>query len=334
MSIRQVAAAAGVSIATVSRVINNAQGVSRETAAKVKKVIEQLGYTPNPLAQVFGTGESRVLGIALPWFHGEYFSEMLRGADAEAVRLGYHLMITSITTNPDGKRRHRIVGSGLVEGTVLFVDHIENPIWRDAVENQMPTVVVGIDLSTHGLDSVILDNERGVFEAMEHLTRWVEPARCYFVGGPRENFDAQRRAAAFAAALEKMGHTPGPEQITFGDWSAEWGKEWAIRMVQRRALEGAGILAGNDEIACGICRAAEDARLWVPDQIRIIGFDDTQFSRFVRPRLSTVQLPMAHVGETAISMLVRRMDDRAGKAACVKLPTKLVVRESSTAMTF
>lgn len=336
VSIRQVAAHAGVSIATVSRVMNKSADVSPETASRVRKAVEELGYVPNPMARGLNSGDTRVLGIALPWFQGEFFTELLQGADEEAVRLGYHLMVTSITTMPDGKRRNRIVGSRLVEGTVLFVERPENPLWRDAIDAGIPTVAIVTDLTTQGIDSVVIDNDKGTAEAVEHLLRWMPPSNLYFAGGPGDNYDAQRRGAAFTAALQKRGYTPTPDQIIYGDYAVEWGREWFLRRASvaggAAKLAGSGVLAGNDEIAVGIMRAAETAKLTVPDQFRIVGFDDTQLSRLIRPSLSTVALEMAHVGATAISMLVRRLENRATAPTCIKVPTHLVTRESSTAI--
>jgi len=336
VSIRQVAAHAGVSIATVSRVMNKSADVSPETAARVRKAVDELGYSPNPLARGLGSGDTRVLGIALPWFQGEFFTELLQGADEEAVRLGYHLMVTSITTNPDGRRRNRIVGSRLVEGTVLMIEKADNPLWRDALDAGVPTVIIDTDLTAHGLDSVVLDNDKGTAEAVEHLLRWVPPAKLYFAGGARDNYDAARRGDAFIASLLKRGHTAKPEQVVYGDYAVEWGREWLLRLSSMvggaEHLKGSAVLAGNDEIAVGIVRAAESLKLRVPDDLRVVGFDDTQLSRMIKPSLSTVALDMAHVGATAISMLVRRLENPATPATCVRVPTQLVVRESSTAM--
>lgn len=324
-----------MSIATVSRVMNSPELVSADTASRVQRVIKRLGYTPHPLAQALGSGESRVLGIALPGFHGQFFSEMLRGADAEATRRGYYLAVTSLTRHPDGRRREHILGSGLMDGTILFIADLDDPLIEEVNHASLPAVVIGVDLSSSGVDSVILDNARGVEEAVEHLMRWVEPGRVYFAGGPRSNFDSMRRAEAFEATLRARGIEPVPEQVTFGEYSFEWGKEWALRMKQRGLLEGAAVLAGNDEIACGIVRAAEDVGVWSPDQLRVVGFDDTLLATLVRPRLSTVALSMAEVGATAVSLLVERLgNERHDPGRCVSLPTRLVVRESSTAMTF
>lgn len=334
VSIRQVAAAAGVSIATVSRAINTPSSVAEPTLSRVRAAIAELGYAPNPLAQALMAGESRVLGIALPWFHGEFMTRLLQGADEEATRLGYHLLVTSMTRQQASRRKDRILGTGLIDGVIVFIDDPHDPLVTDVVESQSPAVVIDTDLSSHGIDSVVFDNQRGTREAVEHLLRWVDPSRCYFVGGPKGNVDAMERAAAFQAVLAERGHICRPDQVAFGEYSISWGKEWAIRAHQQRHLDQSAVLAGNDEIACGVLRAAEAARLWVPDQVRLVGFDDTRLSSLVKPALSSVALPLEDMGAAAVRALVARMERRASPATCTKLATRLVVRESSTAMTF
>ncbi len=334
VSIRQVAAAAGVSIATVSRVMNNPGAVSSATAAKVQEVIRKLGYQPSPLAQAFSSGSSKVLGLALPSFHGEFYSELMKGADAEAAKHGYSMLVTSIEAQADLYRRNRIFNSGLIDGVAMLAADKSDSLVGEAIDSQLPTVALDIDLTEHGLDSVVLDNDKGAREAVEHLLRWVEPSRCFFVGGPRTNFDTTARGGAFSATLAAHGWTVTPDQITYGEYSFEWGKEWAVRMIKRQGLENAGVLASNDEIASGVLRAAEDARLWVPDQLRLVGFDNSRLAQVVRPRLSSVALPMAEVGAAAVNLLIKRLENKHAPAQLIRLPTRLVVRESSTAMTF
>lgn len=343
VSIRDVALAAGVSIATVSRVVHDSPMVASATAKKVREAIERLGYVPNPLAQVLSSGETRVIGLALPRFHGEFMTWLLAGADEEATALGYHLMMTTISTGVDGKSRRKIIGSGLVDAMLVVITDEDDPLAHHVLESGLPTVVLDTDMSHLGLDSVILDNERGTREAVEHLLRWVEPAALHFVGGPRGNFDTIQRAKGFGTALATMGWKVTPDQVSFGDYSLDWGKEWAIRMLRRKLLGGPGggtsgavgaVLAANDKIACGIIRIAEEAGLRVPDDFRVVGFNDSQISRIVRPRLSTIALPMSELGATAVRMLVRRIENKTADVLCTKLPTRLIVRESSTAMNF
>lgn len=332
-SIHDVAAAAGVSIATVSRVVNHSPLVAAATAARVREAIERLGYAPNPLAQGLGSGESRIIGLALPRFHGEFMSWLLHGADEEATRLGYHLMITTIAAGPDGRRRPGLIGSRLIDALIAVITDPDDPLARDIRAGGVPAVVIDADLTPHGLDSVILDNEKGTREAVEHLLRWVEPAGLAFVGGPRSNFDTMERARAFTSALADRGHAVGPDQVSHGDYSFDWGREWTLRTHQRGTLPKA-ILAGNDKIACGIMRAAENLKMYLPEQLRIVGYNDSQISQVVRPRLSTVALPMAEIGAEAVRTLLRRIEDRSAPPVRTKLPTKLIIRESSTTRNF
>lgn len=334
VSIRKVAAEAGVSIATVSRVINTPAAVAPATRARVQEVVQRLGYVPNPHAQVFAAGESKLLGISLPAFHGEFFTELLRGADAEATRLGYNLIVSTITTQPDGRRREKVLGTGLIDGLAVLIDDPHDALVKDVIESKSPAICLVTDMSAQGIDSLVLDNAKGAREAVEHLLRWVEPGRLHYVGGPRSNWDAVERSRTFEAVLREHGHQPTIDQMSFGTWAADWGKEWAIRMLHRGQLQGSGVLAGNDEIACGILRAAEAAHIWVPDQLRVVGFDDARLAQLVKPTLSSVSLPMQQLGEAAISTLVRRIEDPDAPATCIKFPTRLVIRESSTAMTF
>jgi len=334
VSIRDVASAAGVSIATVSRVVNGTSQVSASTSARVRDAIRKLGYVPNPLAQALSGRGSHVLGLALPRFHGEFMTWLLHGADEEATHLGYHLMMTTIAKSDDGHARRQIVGSSLIDALLVVITEAEDPLAQEVAASGVPTVILDTDMSSRGVDSVVLDNERGTREAVEHLLRWVGPEALYFVGGPRGNFDTIQRAKAFTESLAKLGITAAPEQVCFGDYSLDWGKEWGIRMSRLKRLEGAAVLAANDKIACGIIQAATDAGLRVPDQLRIVGFNDSQISRLVRPRLSTVALPMAEMGAMAVRLLVRRIEDPSAEVVCSRLPTRLIVRESSTVVNF
>ncbi|MGE3180093.1 MAG: LacI family DNA-binding transcriptional regulator [Phycisphaerae bacterium] len=341
VSIDDVASAAGVSTATVSRVLNRLPTVAPATADRVRTVMAQLGYQPNPLARGLGSGKSRVLGLALPRFHGEFMSFLLDGADEEATALGYHLMTTTIVREGSGQPGSRVAGSGLVEGMLVVVTDIGDSYADEARAAGLPVVVLDTDLTEKGLDSAVLDNEKGTREAVEHLLRWTPAASIFFVGGPHGNFDTQQRAQAFRRTLSTHGAAVAEGQVSFADYSLEWGKEWLLRAVQRGTLfrsdssdKCAAVLAANDKIACGIIHGAKEVGVQVPEQLRVVGFNDSLIARIVQPRLSTVSLPMAELGATAVRMLVRRMEHPSAEPVCRRLPTSLVIRESSTAIRF
>jgi LacI family transcriptional regulator len=322
-----------VSIATVSRVMNNPELVAPKTAERVQEVIKQIGYVPNPFAQGLMTHASKVLGIALPDIHGEFYSELLRGADAESRRQGYHLLVSSEPRH--GEADPRGLAFGLIDGLAVMITNPDAELLRLAKSSSLPTVVLDMDLHERGVDSVVVDNGPGTREAVEHLLKSVEAKDLYFVGGPKENFDTQQRARAFEGALSAAGHAARTEQVAFGEYTPEWGRAWLVGHLGSGARETGsvfGVLAGNDEIAIGIMQAADEAEVRIPDRLRVVGFDDIRLAQLVRPRLSSVRVPMADVGAAAVKLLVARMEDEDKKAAaCVHMPTKLVVRESSGA---
>ncbi|CAG0958365.1 Catabolite control protein A [Phycisphaerales bacterium] len=329
VSIHDVASAARVSIATVSRVINNPHLVSARTAARVQEVIRKTGYAPNPFAQGLITRSSRVLGIALPDIHGEFYSELLRGADAEARSLGYHLLVSSEPRREDRGPANGSLAFGLIDGIAVMITDAASNLLKEAKGSLLPTVVLDTDLHAKGVDSLVVDNAGGTREGVNHLLASVPASSLYFVGGPEENFDAQQRASAFRAAVAASGWKPRADQVSFGDYTSEWGERWAEEHLKATGKGVFGVLAGNDEIAIGVMQAASQAGVRIPDQLRLVGFDDTRLATLIRPRLSTVRVPMAEVGAASIRLLVRRIEDREAEITCVHLPTSLVVRESS-----
>jgi DNA-binding LacI/PurR family transcriptional regulator len=183
-SIQDVAAAAGVSTATVSRVLNSPGLVSQQTAERVQRIIGELGYRPNPYAQGLTTRRKLVVGIALPDIFGEFYSELLRGADGEARRLGYHLLVAS-EPKPGASEQDEVLPFGLTAGIAIMMSEPNERMWEQAHAMGLPLVVLDAEVNKPGVDSIVVDNETGTREATEHLLRTTPPDRCYFVGGPK-----------------------------------------------------------------------------------------------------------------------------------------------------
>jgi LacI family transcriptional regulator len=333
-----VANRAGVSIATVSRVLNSPSMVAPETAKRVRDVVAELGYIPNVSAQTLVTRSSHVLALALPDIHGEFYSALLGGADAEAKTLGYHLLVSS----GQGRAMENDLGLGpllgLVDGVAVMITEPNEALIKRVSSAGMPMVVLDSAPAGAKLDTIEIDNEAGATAATEHLLRMVPPDRCFFVGGPRDNFDTAERAEAFAHAVTSAARRQGaavPAAVAFGSYSFEWGKARTEQMIADGVLsrggEGlpAGVLAGNDEIAYGILHAAREAGIDVPGRLAVVGFDDTRLASLVRPTLSTVRVPLAEVGATAVRLLVRRINDREAAPMHVRLTPTLVVRQTT-----
>lgn len=361
-AIDDVAAAAGVSIATVSRFLNKPDLVAKNTAVKVQRAIQQLGYRPNPFAQGLMTRRSQIVGILLPDIHGEFYSELLRGADQEAHRRGYHLLIGS-----EARIGSTDLGPvfGLIDGLAVMITEPNAALSKLVRESGVPVITLdadprdaaagngsggGASLAGHGngggLDSIVVDNAPGAAQATRHLLETVPVDRCFFVGGPRDNYDTRQRAEAFAAVLQSAGEASPDRRLYYGEYSSRWGHEWAQTMAVRLDKRSGpfGVLAGNDEIAYGVMRAVQDRGLAVPGECRIVGFDDTRLATLLRPTLSSVRVPMAALGAAAIATLIDRIESRpsnstsasAPQAAAappvrLRLPTELIIRESSKA---
>jgi LacI family transcriptional regulator len=332
-----VARVAAVSTATVSRVLNSPDLVAPETAARVQRVIEELGYKPNVFAQGLMTRKSRLLGLLLPDIHGEFYSELLRGADAEARRQGYHLLVGSEGRDGDTPMFSSTV-VGFLGGIAMMLSEPNEALANGARQANLPLVVIDDDFAGSHVDRVLVDNAVGTREAVEHLLTSVPAGRCWFVGGPKENYDTADRAKAFLHTLEAHGVKNGERGcVRYGDYSVEWGQKAGGELF--RSLAGGatgasgtgamGVLAANDEIAYGVMLAAMDAGLDVPKDVRLIGFDDTRLASLVRPQISSVRVPMSDVGTEAVKLLVERLGTPERGGHTVRLATKLVVRASS-----
>jgi LacI family transcriptional regulator len=276
------------------------------------------------------TRKSRVLAIALPDIHGEFYSELLRGADAEARRMGYHLLISSEVRDGETGLLSPIA-SGFVAGLAVMLTDPSQTFWKQVADATVPMVVIDNDIGQPHVDRVLIDNATGTRDAARHLLSTVPADRCYFIGGEKENFDTAQRARVFR---ETLGDRAADSRIRYGEYTVEWGHGAAAAILSGLFQGGAprapvGILAGNDEIAFGVMMAAADLGLAVPADVRIIGFDDTRLASLIRPGLSTVRVPMAQVGAAAIQALVGRIAEPDRPATCTRLPTELVIRGTS-----
>lgn len=329
VSIGDVARAANVSIATVSRVLNNSALVAPATAERVLGVVRQLGYQPNAIARALMTSRSQIIGIALPDIHGEFYSEILRGADAAARAHGLRLLIASEARAGEAASTQTSLPYSLIDGLVVMITEPNDLLWQEAMSSGLPVCVLDAQTVDAGVDNVVIDNVSGAAEATSHLLRRVQPDHCYFVGGAEANFDSQSRAAGFQAALRREGAEPRSAQLAFGDYTSGWGQAWAQRMIAQGRLRGSAVLAGNDDIAMGILFAARDAGLDVPDQLAVVGFDNTRLCSIVRPALSSVRVPLREMGAAAVDLLLRRIAEPESERREVCLPARLVARESS-----
>lgn len=328
-SIEDVAKRASVSISTVSRVLNRRNIVNAETRKRVEAAIADLGYQPNVFARGLMLKKSNILSLVLPDLHGEFYSEIIRGANLKTRELGYHLLVSSVTADDDGQDVLAAVGTqGLVDGMVVMVTEMSSRIRKSLANASMPLVVLDGDIQGTKHDTVAIDHHRGAEALVRHLLALRPDGRIVFLGGHETNLDTIDRLNAYRKVLAEVGREPAAEDVTHLDYSYETAFDYASERVMAWAEDRATVFAANDEMAAGVVDAAIAATLSVPEDLRVVGFDDTRIAQLTRPRLTTVRVPMADMGATAIDLLCKRLNEPNRPAERVTLPTEIVVRES------
>lgn len=328
VSIRSVAQRAGVSIATVSRVFNTPDMVSEATAERVREAIQELNYRPNLFAKGLLTKRSRVIGVSLPDIHGEFYSELMFALDERTCEMGYHLLVSS-----NAHRGERGPENGfaldLIDGLIVMLTERSDVDLEGIGKLDHPAVVIGVDEPGLDVDTIVVDNRMGAQKATQHLLDSTPAEDCYFVGALRGNIDSDERLDAFCQTLSECGHEPREDQIAHHEFSFDWGWDWAESMMNLDRLKNTAVFAANDEIAIGIANAARDRGVDIPGELRIVGFDDSRLCSLLRPRLSSVRMPVRDIGYAAIEAIIRRIEEPENSPRHLRLATSFIERESS-----
>lgn len=328
-SIEDVAKRASVSISTVSRVLNRRNIVNPDTRKRVEEAIQELGYRPNVFARGLMLRKSNILGLVLPDLHGEFYSEIIRGANLKARELGYHLLLSSVSADDDGQDVLSTVGThALVDGMVIMVSEMDSRICNSLKNYDLPLVLLDGDAPGIKHDSVTIDQHNGAEALVRHVLRSHPEDRIVFIGGCETNLDTLDRLAAFRKVMSEAERKPTADDVVHLDYSYETAFDFASDHVLQWATGPTTIFAANDEMAAGVVDAAIAATLRVPEDLRVAGFDDTRIAQLTRPRLTTVRVPMADMGATAIDLLCKRLAEPDRASTKVTLKSELVVRES------
>ncbi len=318
-----VASRAGVSVMTVSRVLNGFPGVADDTRQRVEKAIAALGYQANTAARILAGGRSHTLGVVA--VETEQFgpSHMLYGIEAAARAAGHLLSFVTLDRSGDDMMAtlDRLRASR-VDGVIVVapVRHVVNAV--AAVKDDLPLVVVGGD-PTMGTPTVTIDQYDGARRATQHLLELGHPS-VHHVRGPTDWIDAAARVRGWAGALRDAGLKHDSPLV--GDWGASGGYAAGTRLA--RDPDVSAVFAANDQTALGVIRALHDAGRRVPHEVSVVGFDDTPESPYFFPALTTIRQDFGEVGRRSVE-LIRALIDGHGVERHVVVPAELVVRESS-----
>lgn len=331
MRIKDVARLAGVSTATVSHVINSTRFVTDETRRKVLDAIEQLNYSPNVHARNLASGRSSTIGLIISDVANPFFPELVKSIQERAIGHGYDVILSN--TNYDPKRTATSV-QRLIEQQVSGVAVMTSEMDFDLIERlrAKKVAVVFLDLGEVGphTSNIVVNYEKGIREGVEHLLA-LGHRRIAYISGPSHLKSAARRKAAFAKIMKKYQSSLHTTPLIFeGDFRTTGGQRAAVEIL-RLTPRPTAILSGNDLMAIGALRELKSAGLRVPQDISVIGFDDISFTVLADPQLTTILIPRAEIGASAVEALIHMIKAPDSMGQEFKVSTQLVVRESTGA---
>jgi LacI family transcriptional regulator, galactose operon repressor len=327
-TIHDVAAQAGVSVATVSRVLNGKQLVREETSRLVIAAAKSLRYVPNVAARSLSIRRSQTIGIVLPDVHGEFFSEVIRGLDLAARAEGYHILVSGSHSDPGEMLEVVDAMRGRVDGLVIMAPDVTLAPLEELRARDLPVVLLN-SAAPNG-DAITIDNYGGAQAMMRHL-RGLGHTRIAFVRGPAHNADARERLRGYRHAMRGVAATSVRALECAGDFSEESGFA-AGRKIAALKTRPTAVFAANDSMAVGVLAAFAAAGIRVPENMSVVGFDDIPIARYVAPPLTTMRVDIAELGRRAFALLLDAIANPVAHRArreCVA--TTLVVRGSCAA---
>jgi LacI family transcriptional regulator len=324
VTIGDVAAEAGVSVATVSKVINGRYGVAPATLAKVQAVIDDLGYESSLVARSLRSRRTNVVGILVADIE-PFSAELLKGAGAAVRARGYELIVYSGSghgKDHSGWERRYVsrLGGTLTDGLILVTPTLVD------VSDATPIVAVDPHAGPSSLPSVHADNLAGAITATRHLVE-LGHRRIGFLAGRPDLESARQREQGYRAALAEAGIAVDPQLIQVGDYELEMSEEPARRLLTV-ADRPTAIFAANDLSAIQTMHVARTLGLSVPGDVSVIGFDNIPESALIEPPLTTIDQSIQEMGRLAVEMLIDLIEGNDDRPSQVTLPTRLVVRQS------
>ncbi|MEV0319007.1 LacI family DNA-binding transcriptional regulator [Streptomyces sp. NPDC050658] len=337
-TLEEVAARAGVGRGTVSRVINGSPRVSEQTRAAVEEAVAELGYVPNTAARALAANRTDSIAVVVPepesrFFAEPYFSDIIHGVGAALADTEMQLLLTFASGDRERRRLAQYLAAHRVDGVLLVSVHADDPLPDLLEQLEIPAVISGRRSADETLASVDSDNFAGAREAVNHLLSRGRRTIAT-ITGRLDVYGAQRRLDGYRDALTEAGHPPDEDLIAPADFTEEGGRRAMTELLDRRPDLDA-VFAGSDVMAAGARQILRTAGRRIPQDVSLVGFDDSAIARHMDPPLTSVRQPISEMGRTMTDVLLAEISDRRPAASRrldrpqIILPTELVPRASS-----
>ncbi|GGO88814.1 LacI family transcriptional regulator [Wenjunlia tyrosinilytica] len=324
---------AGVGRGTVSRVINGSPRVSEQARAAVQEAIAELGYVPNRVARSLVTSRTDAVALVIPepqtrLFAEPYFSDIVRGVSAELAGTDMQLLLTLVRTSHERQRLAQYLSAHRVDGVLMVSVHQDDPLPDLLKRIEMPAVLSGRRSGPEPVSHVDSDNVGGARLAVRHLVEVRGSRAVATITGPPDMDVARCRLDGYRQAIADSGHEPDERLVAHADFTEEGGREAMRRLLVRRPDVDA-VFAASDVMASGALRILRESGRSVPDDVALIGFDDSVVARHTDPPLTSVRQPTEEMGRTMARLLLEEMATPGRDHRRMVLPTELVRRRSA-----
>ncbi|RKP51554.1 LacI family transcriptional regulator [Cohnella endophytica] len=298
VSIKDVAKKAGVSISTVSYALNGSDKVTDKTTAKIMAIANELNYVPNAAARSLKRQQTRNVGIFLTDFGGNFYGDLLQGVKEDLKQKGYALVVCS------GTQSHRMLPERMIDGAIILDETFSNEELLKHADRGHKLVVLDRELNHPNINQVLLDNKAGAALAMEYLLEQGHD-KIYAVSGPPGSYDSMRRLHAVRTIVERNKHLEYSEIA--GDFDKPGG-EAAAKQIAEEYARPVAVFCLNDEMAIGLYNyITTNTSLVIGEHIHLVGFDNIELTRYVQPRLATIDYSMRKWGALASEQLLKML---------------------------
>lgn len=338
VGIKEVAKKAGVSISTVSNVMNGKKPVSPELKARVNEAIEELQYEVNPVGRGLKSNKTNQVGVIVPSFNQVYFPAVLQGIHEAGIKYGYTILVFETNGNVEQEREHvRFLQHSWSDGIILASyangENISDRKYiRSLVETgnrKKPIPVVSLEnVLDPGMDAVVIDNRKAAATAVNHLIS-LGHRNIAHISAPLRFQIGNLRLEGFRHTMREAGLTVDDDLIGEGDYSPISGYN-AMKEILKKGKPFTAVFAANDQMGIGVIRALLDEGCRVPEDVAVIGIDNNFPSTLITPSLSSVNLPKYDLGFQAMHLLNERMKDPGRPRCVITLESELVVRKSTS----
>ncbi|MFO7658565.1 MAG: LacI family DNA-binding transcriptional regulator [Bacteroidales bacterium] len=329
VSLFEVAEKAGVSSATVSRVINNSPNVNPETRLRVQQVIKELKYTPNRVAKRLRNrnASNNLLGVLIPDIQNPFYVEVLRGIEDVAYENKYALIVCNFSQDEKKEMLYLdILISESVDGLIAAPTHENDQKVIHIVKSGLPIVCVDRGLLGVDVDLVVVENRNGAYSAVDYLAK-KGYKRIAFISGLPQLPSSRQRESGYKDALVDNGLAFDPSLVKYGDSRHESGVRLSEELLNLETPADA-IFTGNNLITLGALETIHKRGLKIPDEVAIVGFDDMYWSISLNPPLTAVRQPAYEIGKRAAELLIQRITDPSRPTVSMTLKTELMIRSS------